>query len=91
MFAISWMGTMGYFDCISVTAIFNVFFDYLLNEKSKLCIVPKKYREYENILDLDGDGEVTEDEINKATEILKKAKEKARKKDILRNISTFEI
>ena len=85
------MGTRDILIALSVTAIFNVFFDYLLNEESKLCIVPKKYREYENILDLDGDGEVTEDEINKATEILKKAKEKARKKDILRNMSTFEI
>lgn len=91
VFAISWMGTRDILIALSVTAIFNVFFDYLLNEESKLCIVPKKYREYENILDLDGDGEVTEDEINKATEILKKAKEKARKKDILRNMSTFEI
>ena len=91
VFAISWMGTRDILIALSVTAIFNVFFDYLLNEESKLCIVPKKYREYENILDLDGDGEVTEDEINKATEILKKAKEKARKKDILRNMSNFEI
>lgn len=91
VFAISWMGTRDILIALSVTAIFNVFFDYLLNEESKLCIVPKKYREYENILDLDGDGEVTEDEINKATEILKKAKEKARKKDVLRNMSTFEI
>ena len=91
VFAISWMGTRDILIALAVTAIFNVFFDYLLNEESKLCIVPKKYREYENILDLDGDGEVTEDEINKATEILKKAKEKARKKEILRHMSTFEI
>ena len=85
------MGTRDILIALAVTAIFNVFFDYLLNEESKLCIVPKKYIEYENILDLDGDGEVTEDEINKATEILKKAKEKARKKEILRHMSTFEI
>jgi hypothetical protein len=91
VFAISWMGTRDILIALAVTAIFNVFFDYLLNEESKLCIVPKKYREYENILDLDGDGEVTEDEINRATEILKKAKEKARKKEILRHMSTFEI
>ena len=91
VFAMSWLGTKDILIALAVTGIFNVFIDYLLNEESKLCIVPKKYREYENILDLDSDGEVTEDEINKATEILKKAKEKARKKEILRHMSTFEI
>ena len=81
IFAITWLGTKDILIALAITGIFNVLIDYLLNEDSKLCIIPKKYREYENILDLDGDGVVTEEEINKATAILKKAKEKNRKKE----------
>tara|TARA_B110001450_G_scaffold111198_1_gene104949 strand:+ start:880 stop:1335 length:456 start_codon:yes stop_codon:yes gene_type:complete len=91
IFAITWLGTKDILIALAITGIFNVLIDYLLNEESKLCIIPKKYREYENILDLDGDGVVTEEEINKATAILKKAKEKNRKKDMLRNMSNFQV
>ena len=48
VFAITWLGTKDLLIALSLTAIFNVFVDYLLNEESKLCIVPKKYRNYEN-------------------------------------------
>ena len=34
-------GTKDLLIALSLTAIFNVFVDYLLNEESKLCIVPK--------------------------------------------------
>ena len=54
-------------------------------KKVEDCIVPKKYRNYEDILDLDGDGVVTDEEIKKATEILRKATEMEKKeKDILK-------
>ena len=91
VFAITWMGTKDILIALILTAIFNVLVDYLLNEESKLCIIPHKYREYENILDLNGDGEVTEEEINKATEILNKAKEKNKKKEMLQNMSNFQV
>ena len=41
-----------------------------------MCIIPKKYRKYEHLLDLDKDNVVTDEEIKKATEILEKAKRK---------------
>jgi|TARA_X000000368_G_scaffold416066_2_gene409142 hypothetical protein len=91
VFAITWMGTKDILIALILTAIFNVLVDYLLNEESKLCIIPHKYREYENILDLNGDGEVSEEEINKATEILNKAKEKNKKKEMLQNMSNFQV
>ena len=91
IFAITWLGTKDILIALAITGIFNVLIDYLLNEESALCIIPKKYREYENILDLDGDGEVTEEEINKATAILEKAKKKNKKKDMLRHMSAFNV
>ena len=89
VFAITWLGTKDLLIALALTAIFNVFVDYLLNEESRLCIVPKKYRNYEDILDLDGDGVVTDEEIKKATEILRKATEMEKKKRHIKNVSKF--
>ena len=89
VFAMTWLGTKDLLIALILTAVFNVFVDYLLNEESKLCIVPKKYRNYEDILDLDGDGVVTDEEIKKATEILRKATEMEKKKRHIKNVSKF--
>lgn len=91
VFAITWMGTRDILIALALTGIFNIFVEYLLNEESKFCIVPRKYREYENLLDLDGDGEVTQEEIDKASELLRRAREKARKKNLLKHMETFEV
>lgn len=89
VFASTWLGTKDLLIALALTAIFNVFVDYLLNEESKLCIVPKKYRNYKDVLDLDGDGVVTDEEIKKATEILRQATEMEKKKKHIKNISNF--
>ena len=89
VFASTWLGTKDLLIALALTAIFNVFVDYLLNEESKLCIVPKKYRNYKDILDLDGDGIVSDEEIKKATEILRQAKEIEKRKKHIKNISNF--
>lgn len=89
VFASTWLGTKDLLIALALTAIFNVFVDYLLNEESKLCIVPKKYRNYKDVLDLDGDGVVTDEEIKKATEILRQATEMEKKKKHIKNISKF--
>ena len=88
VFASTWLGTKDLLIVLEKTAIFNVFVDYLLNEESKLCIVPKKYRNYKDI-DLDGDGVVSDEEIKKATEILRQAKEIEKRKKHIKNISNF--
>jgi len=91
VFAILWVGLRDILVALGLTGIFNVFVDYLLNEESRFCIIPHKYIEYEHLLDLDGDGEVTEEEINRAREILEKAKKKDNKKEMLKNMSKFRI
>ena len=61
--------------------------NHLFNEKSKFCIIPARYRNYEDVLDLNGDGKVSEKEIKQAKEILEKAKKKNKMREQLRNIS----
>ena len=73
IFAIAWMGTKDIYTSIFLTAAFMVLSDYLFNENSLFCILPKKYKDLKDQLDLDGDGIISEDELNQAIKILKKA------------------
>lgn len=89
IFAISWMGSRDILIALALTAIFTVLTDHLFNEQSSLCLIPQKYRNYEHLLDLDNDNEVTDEEIKKATEILEKAKKRGQRREYLRNLNNF--
>ena len=89
IFAISWMGSRDILIALALTAIFTVLTDHLFNEESPMCVIPKKYRQFEEVLDLDKNKEVTQDEIAKATEILEKAKRREQRKEQLRNLNSF--
>tara|TARA_A100001388_G_C28551957_1_gene395310 strand:+ start:155 stop:628 length:474 start_codon:yes stop_codon:yes gene_type:complete len=86
IFAIAWMGTKDILIALAITAVFHVLTAYLFNEESSWCIIPKHLRQFEEVLDLNGDGKVTPDEIAKAKEILKKAKKIEKKRENLRNL-----
>tara|TARA_B100001250_G_C19766296_1_gene774921 strand:+ start:252 stop:809 length:558 start_codon:yes stop_codon:yes gene_type:complete len=90
IFAIAFMGTKDIYLSLVITAVFVILANYLLNEESKFCIMPKKMKEIKNALDTNGDGEISEDEIQDALDILNKAKEqKTEKKQALVN-ETFK-
>ena len=89
IFAISWMGSRDILIALALTAIFTVLANHLFNEESRFCIIPKQFRQYEELLDLDKDNVVTDDEIKKAREILEKAKQKEQKREQLRNLNNF--
>ena len=90
IFAIAWMGSRDIIIALILTATFTILTQHLFNENSQFCIIPKKYRNYEDILDLDGDGVVTEEEIKKAKEILGKTKKNNKKKIYLKNFEDFK-
>ena len=90
IFAISWMGSRDILIALALTAIFNVLANHLFNEKSRFCIIPARYRNYEDILDLDNDGKVSEKEIKKAKEVLKKAEKKDKMREQLRMMNKFK-
>ena len=89
IFAISWMGSRDILVALALTAVFTVLTEHLFNEESSLCIIPKQYRHYEHLLDLDKDNVVTAEEIKKATEVLEKARRKEHKREQLRNLNNF--
>ena len=64
---------------------------HFLNEDSRFCFIPNAWRQFEKVLDLDGDGEVSDEEIRKAKEILEKARKKELKREALRNMNDFKL
>lgn len=74
VFAILWMGTRDIVVALILTCIFIVFADYLLNDTSKYCIIPENYKEIVPNLDSDGDGKISQKEINDAIHLLKRAR-----------------
>lgn len=90
IFAISWMGSRDIFIALALTAIFTILTQHLFNEESDLCIIPRKYRNYEHLLDLDGDNEVTKQELKKAREVLEKVRKKNERREHLRNLNNFK-
>jgi len=74
IFSVLWMGTRDIFVAIVMTASFIVLTDHMFNEKSKFCVIPQRYRVYEDILDENKDGVVSDEELGRATKILEKAR-----------------
>jgi hypothetical protein len=91
IFSISWMGTRDILMSLALTAIFIVMTEFLFNENSKFCVIPLEYRKYKDVLDLNGDGVVTPDEIKKAEELLKKAKNQHGKTAMLKSLNEFKL
>ena len=91
IFAIAWSATKDIFIALVITACFHVLAMHLLNEDSRFCIIPQAWRQFEKVLDLDGDGEVSDEEILKAKEILEKARKKELKREALRNMNDFKL
>jgi len=81
IFTMAWMGTRDIVVSLILTAVFVVLAEFLLNNKSKYCVLPKKY--YLKI-DKNKDGVISDMEINKAIELLEKAK---KQKEVDRNVS----
>ena len=79
VFAMAWMGTRDIYIALVLTAVFTVLSDHLFNEESPYCVVPEKYRLLNKVMDSNGDGVVSETEINSAIAVLEKAKKEKTK------------
>ena len=74
IFAMAWMGTRDIYTALVLTAAFVILSEYMFNEDSDYCIVPYKYRVLRDLIDENNDGIISQEEINNAEELLKKAK-----------------
>lgn len=80
IFSMAWMGTRDIYVALTLTAVFTILSDFLLNEEHPLCIVPEKYRVLHKLIDTNNDGVVSETELAAAIAILEKAKKEKQKK-----------
>tara|TARA_Y100000389_G_scaffold119941_1_gene117107 strand:+ start:6806 stop:7234 length:429 start_codon:yes stop_codon:yes gene_type:complete len=74
IFLVAFVGTRDIILSLALTAIFIVLSSTVFNEKSKLCIIPKKYRQIEKIIDKNKDGNISKEEIRSAIDVLNRAK-----------------
>ena len=76
IFAVVWSGTRDIYISIAMTAVFVVLADHLFNEESKFCVIPKYWSEkMKQVIDTDGDGKLSDEEIEHAIHILQRAKQ----------------
>ena len=80
VFTISWMATRNIYTALVLTAVFVVLADFVLNEKSKYCLLPKKFIESRKI------GEFTNNK-----ELLENAKIQKNKKNQLNYLDAYNM
>lgn len=72
IFTVIFVGTHDIIISILMTAAFVILANTIFNEKSKLCVMPKKYRKLENELDTNKDNYISKKEIDNAIKILQR-------------------
>ena len=59
---------------LTLTAVFIILSDFLFNENSNFCILPEEWITIKDTLDKNGDGRVSDAELEHAISILRRAK-----------------
>lgn len=72
IFAIAWMGTRDIYIALIIVLLFTIFMEYLFDEESQFCILPKEFQDYHISL---LDNNISEEDVKKAEELIIKAKE----------------
>lgn len=75
IFSIIWMGTKNIYTSLILTAIFIILSDFILNENSNFCILPERWIDIKNKIDIDNDGFISDKEIEQAIKVLNKTKQ----------------
>lgn len=71
IFAIAWMGTRDIYIALLIVLLYTLFFEYLFNEDSSLCVLSENFTSYHQ--ELVENDKVTDEELMKAQEVIKKA------------------
>lgn len=89
IFAMAWMGTRDIYVALILTAVFVILSDHLFNEESDYCVVPHNYRVLHKLADANGDGIISDAELNTAIMTLEKAKREKQRKHKKEAFSKF--
>ena len=86
IFAVSWRATGDIYMALILTVIFAVSVNIIFNDECAYCILPEKMTNYSSF-DLNGDGEITDDEIEKAKELLKNVEKNKKRNEVVSQMS----
>lgn len=75
IFSMTFIATRDIIVALFMTIGFSISVNYLFNENSKLCILPSKFQSIALEIDRNKDNNISQDEIDRALEIIKKANE----------------
>jgi hypothetical protein len=89
IFTIAFVATKDLILSFIITCIFIILANFIFNEKSKYCILPEKYKKLAEIIDTNHDNVISENEINKAYDILKKARGQIDNYNKIKTIESF--
>ena len=89
IFTIAFVATKDLILSFIITAIFIILANFVFNEKSKYSILPEKYKKLASLIDTNNDNVISENEINKAYDILKKARGQIDNYNKIKTIESF--
>ena len=75
VFTIAWMGSRDIYTALIITIIFIVITEYLFNEESSFCCLSESFTDYHLNIDENGDGIISDEELEKAKEIIERAEQ----------------
>ena len=84
VFSIAWMGTRDIYIAFFITFVFAICSEYLFNEDSVFCVLSEDFQDYHKTLtenDKNNSDKVTDDDVQKAKDILEKAKTQNKLRD----------
>jgi hypothetical protein len=91
VFTISWMATRNIYMSLGLTAVFIVLADFIMNEKSRYCLLPKKFIRSRRMNELIDNKILSEKEINDALEVLEKAKVQKFKQNQMNYLDSYNL
>jgi len=75
VFTIAWMGSRDIYTALIITIIFIVITEYLFNEESSFCCLSESFTDYHLNIDENGDGIISDEELEKAKEVIERAEQ----------------
>ena len=89
IFTIAFIQTKDLIIAFIITGIFIILANFVFNEKSKYSILPEKYKNLASVIDTNKDNIISENEINKAYDTLKKARGQIDNYNKIKTIESF--
>jgi hypothetical protein len=79
IFAMAWMGTRDIYVALLITVVFAICMNYLFNEESAFCCLPKSFTEYHTTMSENFEPSI--EEITKAKKVLEQADKNEKTKE----------